>query len=40
VFLSFDDSVDIVGIRREWENGEMLVNVGTISLWILSSIEE
>jgi hypothetical protein len=36
----FGDLVDTVGIIREGENGEMLVNVGLIPLSIPSSIEE
>jgi hypothetical protein len=40
VSSSFDDSVDSTGIRQEGENGEMLVNVGSILLSIPSSIEE
>jgi hypothetical protein len=40
VSSSFGDSVDSTGIRQEGENGEMLVNVGSILLSIPSSIEE
>jgi hypothetical protein len=36
----FGDSVDIAGIKRKGENGEILVNVGSISLLILSSIKD
>jgi Reverse transcriptase (RNA-dependent DNA polymerase) len=36
----FSDSVDTAGIRQEGENGEMLVNVGSIPLSVPSSIEE
>jgi hypothetical protein len=40
VSLPFGDLVDTVGIRREGENGEMLVNMGSIPLSVPSSIEE
>jgi hypothetical protein len=36
----FGDSANTVGIRREGEDGEILVNVGSIPLSISSSIEE
>jgi hypothetical protein len=36
----FGDSVDTAGIRRERENGEMLINVGSIPLSVPSPIEE
>jgi hypothetical protein len=36
----FGDLIDVAGIKRERENGEMLVNVGSISLSSSSSIEE
>jgi hypothetical protein len=36
----FGDSIDVAGIKRERENCEMLVNVGSISLSSSSSIEE
>jgi hypothetical protein len=39
VFSLFDDSIDTAGIRKEGENGEMLLNVGSIPLLIPSSIE-
>jgi hypothetical protein len=40
VSSSFGDLVDSTGIRQEGENGEMLVNMGSILLSIPSSIEE
>jgi hypothetical protein len=36
----FGDSVNTTGIRQEGENGEMLVNMGSIPLSVPSSIEE
>jgi hypothetical protein len=36
----FGDSADTAGIRREAEDGEKLVNAGSIPLLIPSSIEQ
>jgi hypothetical protein len=40
VFSPFSDSTDTIDIRREGKNGEMLVNMRSISLSVPSSIEE
>jgi hypothetical protein len=40
VSSSFRDTVDTAGIRREGENGKMLVNVRSIPLSVPSSIEQ